>query len=284
MRFQTIIAFALPALALAVPTPQDPDFEFPADTPDEDIVGGTTAASGEFPYIVSLQRSGSHFCGGSLLNANTVITAAHCSVSSVIGAVSGLKVRVGSLVSFATSLPLSINQMANTALQSRTSGGTLVGVSSVTVHPSYSSSLQDFDVAIWKLSTSVPTSGTVGYVSLPASGSDPAAGSTVTTAGWGTLSSGGSSPTVLYKVSVPVVSRTSCRASYGTSAITNNMVCAGLTAGGKDSCQGDSGGPLVDASKTLVGLVSWGQGCAQANYPGVYARVGSLLTFINQYK
>lgn len=174
--------------------------------------------------------------------------------------------------------------MANTALQSRTSGGTLVGVSSVTVHPSYSSSAQDFDVAIWKLSTSVPTSGTVGYVSLPASGSDPAAGSTVTTAGWGTLSSGGSSPTVLYKVSVPIVSRTSCRASYGTSAITNNMICAGLTAGGKDSCQGDSGGPLVDSSKTLVGLVSWGQGCAQANYPGVYSRVGSLLTFINQYK
>ncbi|CAA9961642.1 hypothetical protein CFE70_005048 [Pyrenophora teres f. teres 0-1] len=262
MRFQTIVAFALPALALAVPTPQDPNVEFPADTPDEDIVGGTTAASGEFPYIVSLQVSGSHICGGSLINGNTVVTAAHCSVSSVIGSVSRLTIRAGSL--------------------SRTSGGTVVAVSSVNINPNYRSTGQDYDIAVWKLSSSIPTSNTIKYVSLPASGSDPAAGSTVTVAGWGTLSSGGSSPNALYKVSVPVVSRTSCRSSYG-STITNNMVCAGLTAGGKDSCQGDSGGPLVDASKTLVGVVSFGNGCAAPGYPGVYSRVSTFLPFIAQY-
>lgn len=59
------------------------------------------------------------------------------------------------------------------------------------------------------------------------------------------------------------------------------MFCAGLTAGGKDSCQGDSGGPIVDSSKVLIGTVSWGNGCAQAGQPGVYARVGSLLSYIN---
>lgn len=100
----------------------------------------------------------------------------------------------------------------------------------------------------------------------------------------GTLTEGGSSlPTALYEVTVPIVSRTTCRADYGTSAITTNMICAGLTAGGKDSCQGDSGGPLVDAStRVLIGLVSWGQGCAEPNYPGVYTRVGSpsILSFI----
>jgi len=262
MRFQSIVAFALPALALAVPTPQDPSFEFPADTPDEDIVGGTTAASGEFPYIGSLQVGGSHICGGSLINANTIVTAAHCSVSNVIGSVSNLRVRLGSV--------------------SRSSGGTLVGVSSVVLHPSYNSATSNYDIAIWKLSTSVPTSSTIGYVSLPASGSDPAAGSTVTVAGWGTQSSGANtSPNALYKVSVPVVARTTCRNSY--SNLTNNMVCAGLTAGGKDSCQGDSGGPLVDASKTLVGVVSFGEGCALPNYPGVYTRVSTALTFIQQY-
>jgi len=261
MRFQSILAFALPALVLSAPTPQDPDYTFPEDTPEEGIVGGTTARAGEFPYIVSLQRSSSHFCGGSLLNANTVITAAHCSVSSVVGSVSGLRVRAGSL--------------------NRNSGGVLVGVSSVTVHPSYRSASQDFDVAIWKLSTSIPTSSTIGYAALPAANSDPVAGSTTTVAGWGALSEGGSSPTVLYKVDVPVVSRASCRSSYGTSAITNNMFCAGVAAGGRDSCQGDSGGPIVDASRVLIGLVSWGQGCAQPNYPGVYSRVSTLLSFIN---
>lgn len=76
------------------------------------------------------------------------------------------------------------------------------------------------------------------------------------------------------------MSRTQCRAVYG-SQLTDRMWCAGVDAGGKDSCQGDSGGPVVDASSTLVGLVSWGDGCARAGTPGVYARVGSFISFIN---
>jgi trypsin len=60
-------------------------------------------------------------------------------------------------------------------------------------------------------------------------------------------------------------------------------VCAGYDAGGKDSCQGDSGGPIVDAQGTVIGAVSWGTGCALAGFPGVYARVGSLRTFIDEY-
>ncbi|KAH6872343.1 hypothetical protein J4E91_009126 [Alternaria rosae] len=261
MRFQSIIAIALPALVLAAPTPQDPDFEFPEDAPADDIVGGTAAASGDFPFIVSLQKNGQHLCGGSLLDATTVVTAAHCSVSSVIGSVSTLKIRAGSL--------------------QKASGGTLVGVSSVTVHPNYRSSGQDWDVAIWKLSTSVPASGSIGYARLPAAGSDPAAGSNAVVAGWGALTEGGSSPAALQKVTVPIVSRASCRSSYGTSAITTNMICAGFPQGGKDSCQGDSGGPIVDSSKTLIGLVSFGNGCAQEGFPGVYARTSALLSFIN---
>ena len=99
----------------------------------------------------------------------------------------------------------------------------------------------------------------------------------------GTLSSGGSSlPTNLQKVDVPIVSRATCRSNYGTSAITDNMFCAGLTAGGKDSCQGDSGGPIVNTStRVLIGLVSWGEGCAAAGKPGVYTRVAAVLSFIN---
>ncbi|KAF2756540.1 trypsin-domain-containing protein [Pseudovirgaria hyperparasitica] len=224
------------------------------------IVGGEAAVAGDFPFIVSLQQSGSHFCGGSLLNANTVLTAAHCSQISA----SSVTVRAGSL--------------------SRTSGGTLVKVSSIKVHPSYNADTTDYDVAIWKLATSIPESSTVGYATLPASGQDPAAGVVHTTAGWGTTTEGGSTlPTALRKVDVPIISRANCNTDYGSGSITSQMFCAGLDAGGKDSCQGDSGGPIVEKStKLLVGTVSWGQGCARAAYPGVYARTGaaSLASFI----
>ncbi|KAJ4353056.1 hypothetical protein N0V95_003709 [Ascochyta clinopodiicola] len=250
MQYKALIAGLMASAVSAAPTPQGFD----------DIVGGTAAAAGEFPFIVSLQKSGSHFCGGTLLNSRTVVTAAHCTVGQTA---SSLTVRAGSL--------------------SRSSGGTLVKVSSIKVHPSFSSSTLDNDVAIWKLATALPTSSTIGYATLPAANSDPAAGSTTTVAGWGTTSSGGSSlPTNLLKVDVPIVSRATCRQNYSVAEITNNMVCAGVAAGGKDSCQGDSGGPLVSTSaRTLVGIVSWGNGCAAAGQPGVYSRVGTLLSFIN---
>jgi trypsin len=228
-------------------------------TTGQQIVGGETASAGDFPFIVSLQRSGSHFCGGSLVNANTVITAAHCSTGV---SASSVQVRAGSL--------------------NRNSGGTLVGVSRIIVNPSFSSSTLSNDVAIWKLSTSIPAGNGISYVTLAAAGSDPAAGSSAQTAGWGTTSSGGSTlPTALRKVTVPIISRATCQSNYGASSVTTTMVCAGLAAGGKDSCQGDSGGPLVDSSKTLIGLVSWGEGCAAPNAPGVYSRVGALRTFID---
>jgi trypsin len=88
------------------------------------------------------------------------------------------------------------------------------------------------------------------------------------------------------RVDVPIVARNTCNAQYakdpefGANAISTNMVCAGFTSGGRDSCQGDSGGPLVSGS-TLVGVVSWGKGCALANFPGVYARTANYISFIN---
>ena len=104
MRFESILAAALPALVLAAPTPQDPDFTWD-DTPEDSIVGGTAASAGEFPFIASLQVSGRHICGGTLINSNTIVTASHCSVRDVIGSPSNLRVRVGSLVSFTFSAP-----------------------------------------------------------------------------------------------------------------------------------------------------------------------------------
>lgn len=105
MRFQTLIAVALPALVLGAPTPQDPEDTFPEDAPNDSIVGGTAASAGDFPFIVSLQVGGSHYCGGSILNSDTIVTAAHCSVPKRIGPVNELRVRLGSLVRFAPLIP-----------------------------------------------------------------------------------------------------------------------------------------------------------------------------------
>ena len=149
------------------------------------------------------------------------------------------------------------------------------------MHPNYDDAALNNDVAIWKLATSIPTSNTISYASLAASGSDPASGSTSTVAGWGATSESGSSSTTLLKVNVPIVSRATCRNNYSVSEITDAMFCAGVPAGGKDSCQGDSGGPIVDSSKTLIGVVSWGDGCARPNKPGVYTRLGALRSFID---
>ncbi|KAF1978553.1 insect inhibitor with A fungal trypsin [Bimuria novae-zelandiae CBS 107.79] len=251
-----IKSFALAALAAtAAAAPAIPPSE--AGTSSVQIVGGTTAVAGDFPFIVSLQVSGSHFCGGSLLNANTVVTAGHCGVAFSASQVS---VRAGSL--------------------NRNSGGTLVKVSSIKTYSGFNSSTFDGDVSIIKLATSIPTSSTISYATLAASGSDPASGVTLSVAGWGaTTENGATLPTALRKVDVPVIDRSSCHSMYQSIdpsySVTTNMFCAGLTAGGKDSCQGDSGGPIVDSSKTLVGLVSWGFGCAEAGAPGVYTRVGA---------
>lgn len=84
------------------------------------------------------------------------------------------------------------------------------------------------------------------------------------------------------KVSVPVTGREACQKEYGSSDITENMFCAGLEEGGKDACQGDSGGPMVDESGSLVGVVSWGNGCAQKGYSGVYTRVGNFVDWVGK--
>merc|ERR1711974_280318 len=120
----------------------------------------------------------------------------------------------------------------------------------------------------------------VAAIALPEDGEEYTEGTTCTVSGWGTTSEGGSLARILQKVDVPVVSDKSCRKSYSTSQIADSMICAGFEQGGKDSCQGDSGGPFMCGNQ-LSGVVSWGYGCAEAGYPGVYTQTSYFVDWVN---
>ena len=153
-------------------------------------------------------------------------------------------------------------------------------ISSITIHPRYQALTTNNDVALWKLATPITN---VDLIAMDASGQYDNDGQISTVIGWGAIREGGRASDVLLEVDVPLITNDKCSTQYG-GGITDSMLCAGYDAGGKDSCQGDSGGPLfveVGASPVLVGVVSWGEGCARANKPGVYARVSALYDFIS---
>ncbi|KAL9707774.1 hypothetical protein quinque_011292 [Culex quinquefasciatus] len=117
-------------------------------------------------------------------------------------------------------------------------------------------------------------------VPLPVQGESVPDGTLSLVTGWGNTQSTSESQVLLRAAYVPTFNQDGCNSAYSVyGGVTDRMICAGFAAGGRDACQGDSGGPLV-ANGKLIGVVSWGIGCAQANYPGVYARVAAARDWI----
>lgn len=222
------------------------------------IVGGIVAPKSLHKFQVALLNPDigndydAQFCGGSLVNYQYVITAAHC-----VDVLSNYEVAV----------------LAGVRKLNEYGKGNRIGVSHIYLHPYWDEATLDYDVAILRLSK--PVYG-VPFAKLPPRNSDPAAGVTAAVTGWGTTAyEENSFPSKLLGVAVPVVDPYVCDSSYSYDGrITPRMFCAGST--GKDACQGDSGGPisLGPSFKTLVGVVSWGDGCGWSSFPGVYARLG----------
>jgi secreted trypsin-like serine protease len=234
------------------------------------IVGGTPVADGKYPFMAYLEIVGAdgktYQCGGSLIDPDSVLTAAHCIVD--VNA-RGVNLAVGRTV-------LSQNQ------------GQIRFATTAKIHPRYNpKSSNAYDAAVLKLNRAV-----TGIKPIkPATASQDALetpGRLLTVAGWGTTSEGGNTSVRMREVSVPVVSDSTARQAYSRLPVPSAqyfpslMVAAG--AKGKDSCQGDSGGPLFNPgpTSTQVGIVSVGLGCARAGFPGVYteANNAAIRTFI----
>lgn len=222
------------------------------------IVGGESADIADSPWVAFLvDEKGNQFCGGTIARANKVITAAHCMTGetpSTMQVVSG---------------------RADTTSQA----GTSTDVADIWVHPEFTDPNSGDDVAVLTLAGEVPEPPL-----KPAGPQDGALyepGTPSRVYGWGATEEGGSQSDVLRRADVPLVSDQECSRAYGGSLVPGEMVCAGLPEGGVDSCQGDSGGPLV-AGDRLIGIVSFGNGCARPGEPGVYTEVARYHQEIEQ--
>ncbi|XP_063293409.1 chymotrypsin B-like [Pelobates fuscus] len=225
------------------------------------IVNGEEAVPGSWPWQVSLQdRTGWHFCGGSLIGENWVVTAAHCGVQASDKVVLGEHDR-GSSAEKIQSL----------------------AVSKVFTHPQWDSNAITNDIALIKLATPAVLGNTVNPVCLGGS-QHQEGGRLCVTSGWGkTRYNAFLTPNKLQQTALPLLNNEQCASDYWGDYIADVMICAG--AAGSSSCMGDSGGPLVcqeNGSWTLVGIVSWGSSTCSTSYPGVYARVSKLRNWVDE--
>jgi secreted trypsin-like serine protease len=236
------------------------------------IVGGTTAKPAANPFQVGLLQKAepdnffAQFCGGTLYKPNVVVTAAHCSVIPT--------------------LPVTAVQVL-TGTRKLDGTGVRRDVLKIIVHPDYNPGTFDSDVAVWILKTKATG---IETAKLASPTTELTKGKTLAT-GWGETESIPHFPIDLQQVIVPLQPKSDCNdADSYDGFITNNMICAGLDAGGKDTCQGDSGGPLTARLNdegglakydVLTGITSFGTGCADPELFGVYTRVAKFRTWIN---
>ncbi|XP_055852026.1 trypsin alpha-like [Episyrphus balteatus] len=230
---------------------------------EERIVGGDAGSIENSNYQVSIRENNDHICGGAILNHNTILTAAHCT--------DGVRPGILSVSNGAT--------IAN--------NGIIHKVEKIIQHPKFDDGTMENDISLLKIKPPIKYTNSSRPIKLGTKRLKP--GTNVKITGWGKQSENekksdlGSKP--LRYVIVQVVNQTKCSDDYKKIApkIYDGNMCA--SAPGKDSCQGDSGGPLVSGigdARRLVGVVSFGFGCAHKKYPGVYTFVPSFLDFIRK--
>ncbi|XP_073998303.1 serine proteinase stubble isoform X2 [Rhodnius prolixus] len=241
------------------------------------IVGGRNAQFGVWPWQVSVRRTSffgftsTHRCGGALINDRWIATAGHC-VDDLL--TSQIRIRVGEYDFSSVQEPYPFAER---------------GVARKVVHPKYNFFTYEYDLALVRLDQALEFQPHIAPICLPGS-DDLLIGENATVTGWGRLSDGGTLPSVLQEVTVPILSNDKCKNMFLRAGrhefFPEIFMCAGFDDGGRDACQGDSGGPLQvrgkDGRYFLAGIISWGIGCAEANLPGVCTRISKFVPWILQ--
>lgn len=230
------------------------------DSDGNKIAGGRPTRITAHPHQVSLRLHSRHSCGGSIIAANRVLTAARCINPTI--------------------LPSSYIVLAGTANRTDSTTGQLRTVVRVVRHNLYNPSRDINDIGIVLVSSSFIFNDNVQAIRLPQQNAPTADGAHLTVTGWGVLHHGSSEgfPAILRVVGVPVISNQRCGVLH-PGRITPDMLCAGFPQGGRDACEGDIGGPLV-LRRVLHGVVSWNRQCGAPNSPGVYTRVSHFVNWI----
>ncbi|XP_055839516.1 trypsin alpha-like [Episyrphus balteatus] len=252
--------FAGVIFLVAIVFPQNNAFEI-----ENRIVGGNTASIENSNYQVSIRENGQHTCGGAILDANTILTAAHCT--------EGVKAAILSVSNGAT--------IAN--------NGIIHKVSKIIQHPNYNGKTTENDICLLKITPPIIFTNKSRPIKCATKRLEP--GTNVKMTGWGKMSENDKETDLgkksLRYVIVQVINQTVCSDQYKNLGleIGSKRMCA--SALGKDSCQGDSGGPLVTgtgADRRVVGVCSVGYGCANKKYAGVYTFVPAFFDdFIKKY-
>lgn len=234
------------------------------------IVGGINADVGEWPWQVSLHYMDSHACGASIISDTWLLSAAHCFNTG--------EPSYHEVSSWKTYSGMRSQENIDGNVQIR-------DLKTIITHPDYNQLNNDNDIAVLELEKPLVFSSTVHPVCLPAKSHIFPPGMSCWVTGWGAIREGGQGATVLQKAEVKIINDTVCD-SVTDGQVTSRMMCSGFLSGGVDACQGDSGGPLVCVSQENIwfqsGIVSWGEGCARRNKPGVYTRVTKFREWIHK--